>query len=186
MIVSIFGPHCSGKTEIVKRIISRDRNSFEYKKYKSVKFMVSKKFKLIVLGHYPEEGIYIGGDQVSRHSIPQVLEFFHKIARTRQEYGVLLEGTSLNSPEIRDFLKRKRLAHRNYYLTCSEDTFYFREKTLLEEISPNKKLKIFRACIELLENSNPEILKNDDERDIAKNVNIILGELNIRAKTKVR
>jgi hypothetical protein len=186
MIIAIYGLICSGKSRLVKEIISLDKSSFDFKKYKSVKFMVSKKYKLVVLGHYPEEGIYIGSDGISVHSLPQVCEMINKFQRNRPEYNIIYEGTNLNSQKLHDYIFRKRLSLKVFFLGCTYEELAFREDGRTDKVKDKSREKSFKNCKIMSNRLNPTVLDNVNEQDLAINVKIILGALNIRTKTKVK
>ena len=148
--------------------------------------MISRRFKLIILGHYPEEGVYIGADQISFREVVKVCDLIKKLKRSSPDYSILIEGNNFNNEDFHNYLKRKPWLFKIFFLNTSSEQLIFRENMRMEPFLAEKRTKIIKKCSKLIENSNPDCLNNEDEQDLTNNVKIILEYLNIRTKTKVK
>lgn len=183
MFFSLIGMPAVGKTTIAKKFINQTE-FWEKKKFKKLRFMENKSRKLIVLGIYPDSGIFLGTDLLSMAVQPDAIEFIKKHYSKNKDYNYFMEGDRLNNNKFYDELK-KFIELKILIVNASEETmrcrhisrndnqseqFLKRIETKLNNIS--KKQKVLK-----MENNSQE-----ESENILSFINTLLWETKIKVR----
>lgn len=185
LIACVIGMPASGKTTIFRKIISEQPN-WEVKKFKTLRFMICKPWKLIIFGMYPEEGTFAGTDMLSMAVMPDAMIFLRKWTSKHPEYSILMEGDRFNSSKWFNYLKELELEHKIFVVKANEEQMRMRHNSRNNSQSETF-LKTIATKVENIEKQfNTTTLINDDQRHLLSNIAIIKNELGIVLKTKVK
>lgn len=180
MFISIIGETASGKSHIVKKLISS--GVWNRKTFKDIPMLISSSHKLVIIGRYTQDGIFQGSDLISSSSRKNILLFVRKFKLKYFNYNFLIEGSKFNTvsfyKEIPDVVIVFKVvsSKENLYLRRMARRYDHSEKYISKVRNKIKAVEKEYDCIEL---------KNDNEKSLNNSLNKI-KKLVFKNKTKVR
>jgi len=181
MIVLLIGMPATGKTSVVKEILSENPD-WQVKKYKKLRFTISKLIKTVVFGVYPAypTKIFLGTDMLTMDISRDAQSFLRKLREEHPDYSVLIEGDRFTNQPFLSFLRDKGYDFSVLELQVEEKE-YKRRQFARNNMQSEQFIKRCETKIKnLRESFSVETFPNNDWDDSAALVKEVKKRLNIK------